>query len=265
MKFVNDAGAVAKKSYSFWSLVIGLILLVGPEVYFRATGYDYNPFFFGYASLGFLAFGLIGRLIEQPGGALRSWVRIVAVTIVILLLSLVAASAAGSWRGEAAAAPPEVSSESAALDLMMPLLLRLEGVENRAYQDVVGVWTICAGITRNVYPGEFRSDEQCAEDTRSEAVKYLRGWRGYLTPETVAARLPDYRYAAFGLFSYNIGTTAAGKSTATRRLNSGDVVGACEAMTWWNKAGGRVWRGLVKRRRCEADLCLDGSVASCPA
>nr|WP_231119180.1 glycoside hydrolase family protein [Rhodovulum sp. MB263] len=40
----------------------------------------------------------------------------------------------------------------------------------------------------------------------------------------------------------------AGRSTATRRLSEGDVPGACEALTWWNKAGGRVVAGLRNRR-----------------
>ncbi|ARC87161.1 hypothetical protein B5V46_00185 [Rhodovulum sp. MB263] len=46
----------------------------------------------------------------------------------------------------------------------------------------------------------------------------------------------------------NVGVAGAGRSTATRRLSEGDVPGACEALTWWNKAGGRVVAGLRNRR-----------------
>ena len=53
-----------------------------------------------------------------------------------------------------------------------------------------------------------------------------------------------------------VGVRAAGRSTATRRLNAGDVTGACKAITWWNKAGGRVIRGLVNRRTEDQTMCL---------
>jgi GH24 family phage-related lysozyme (muramidase) len=56
----------------------------------------------------------------------------------------------------------------------------------------------------------------------------------------------------------NVGIAGAGKSTATRRLNAGDIAGGCQALTWWNKAGGRVVRGLVNRRAEEFALCMDG-------
>jgi GH24 family phage-related lysozyme (muramidase) len=41
-------------------------------------------------------------------------------------------------------------------------------------------------------------------------------------------------------------------------LNEQRIAAACEALTWWNKAGGRVYRGLVDRRAEERDLCLEG-------
>jgi len=47
------------------------------------------------------------------------------------------------------------------------------------------------------------------------------------------------------------------RSTALRRFNSGDIEGAAEALQWFNKAGGRVLTGLVRRRAAEADLMLE--------
>ena len=49
-----------------------------------------------------------------------------------------------------------------------------------------------------------------------------------------------------------------GDSTATRRLNAGNIIGGCTALTWWNKAGQRVVRGLALRRGEERDLCMMG-------
>ncbi len=43
-----------------------------------------------------------------------------------------------------------------------------------------------------------------------------------------------------------------------RRLNAGDIRGACDALLAWNKAGGRVVQGLTNRRQDERRLCLEG-------
>ena len=61
-------------------------------------------------------------------------------------------------------------------------------------------------------------------------------------------------------FVYNVGIEAYRRSTARRRLNRGDRLGAAEALTWWNKAtvGGvlRPVTGLTRRRAAERALFL---------
>ena len=47
-------------------------------------------------------------------------------------------------------------------------------------------------------------------------------------------------------------------SWSTRRLNAGDIAGGCTSLTWWNKAGARVIRGLVNRRADEYQMCMEG-------
>ena len=56
--------------------------------------------------------------------------------------------------------------------------------------------------------------------------------------------------------AYNIGPGAFVTSTALRRFNEGDKAGAVEALKWFNKAGGKKLRGLVRRREAEAQLFL---------
>jgi lysozyme len=36
-----------------------------------------------------------------------------------------------------------------------------EGRENKAYRDIVGVWTICDGETKGVKPGMVKTDAEC--------------------------------------------------------------------------------------------------------
>lgn len=140
----------------------------------------------------------------------------------------------------------------------VPLIAKWEGLRLTAYQDIVGVWTVCYGETKGVRPGDTYTKAQCDEMLRREIRAYRSDLHDYFTAETKARRLTAHRDAAFTSVAYNAGPGAIGKSTATRRLNAGEIEGACNALTWWNKAGGRVIRGLVNRRAEEQALCLEG-------
>ena len=96
---------------------------------------------------------------------------------------------------------------------------------------------------------------ECTRLLREEVAEYRCGWIAYVIPEA-HKYLHSRREAAYTSLAYNAGVSAIGRSTATRRLNSGNVVGGCHALGWWNKAGGRVVRGLVNRRKDEIALCL---------
>ena len=131
-------------------------------------------------------------------------------------------------------------------------------MRNHAYLDLVGVPTICFGHTKGVRLGDHMTDAQCAALLRSEVLEYREGLHGYFSADTKAQRLPAARDAAYTSLAYNVGIRGAGRSTATRRLNAGNVAGGCQALTWWNKAGGRVVRGLVRRRADEYRHCMIG-------
>jgi len=68
--------------------------------------------------------------------------------------------------------------------------------------------------------------------------------------------LGEYQRAALYSFTYNVGTNAFSKSTLLKRLNAGDVDGACEELRRWIYAGGQKWRGLMNRRDMERTMCL---------
>lgn len=149
--------------------------------------------------------------------------------------------------------------------LVVPLLEEVEGLpcdgdRCAAYLDRIAVPpvpTICSGITEGVRMGDVRTRAQCRADLRREAQRYWQGFRNSLT-ETGYLALTVTIDAPFTSLTYNIGIAAAAGSTAIRRLNAGDVRGACEALTWWNRAGQRVVRGLVNRRAREYRICMTG-------
>lgn len=70
--------------------------------------------------------------------------------------------------------------------------------------------------------------------------------------------MPLSRQVAFLDGSYNLGPKTICRSSMVRRLNSGDVHGACNAFLLYDRANGRVIRGLERRREAERDLCLKG-------
>ncbi|NRB18312.1 MAG: lysozyme [Rhodobacteraceae bacterium] len=150
------------------------------------------------------------------------------------------------------------SGVAAFLAVALPLIGTWEGQRNHAYLDMVGVPTICFGHTKGVQLGDYLSDTQCADLLEAEALEYREGLHSYYSAATKLHRLPPERDAAYVSLAYNVGVRGAGRSTATRRLNAGDIAGGCQALTWWNKAGGRVVRGLVRRRSDEYRLCMIG-------
>ena len=157
--------------------------------------------------------------------------------------------------------PQTGTDEARTMVVAVPLVARWEGLSLEAYLDRIAsppVWTICYGETEGVRRDEVRTREECEAGLRRGLVRYRNGLHQYFEAETRARRLTPERDAAFVSLAWNVGIAGAGGSTATRRLNAGDIRGACEALTWWNRAGGRVVRGLVNRRADEHRLCLQG-------
>lgn len=68
------------------------------------------------------------------------------------------------------------------------------------------------------------------------------------------AQLTQNQFDALVSFAYNIGIGGFTGSTALRRLNAGDYIGARSAMAAWNKSGGKVVQGLINRRAAEMKL-----------
>jgi len=60
--------------------------------------------------------------------------------------------------------------------------------------------------------------------------------------------------AALSSFVYNFGSGAFRASTLRRKINAGDFDDVPYQMSRWNKAGGRVLRGLTRRRAAEVEL-----------
>jgi lysozyme len=132
----------------------------------------------------------------------------------------------------------------------LALTAQFEGCSLSAYQDQVGVWTIGYGHTGpDVKPGLTITGAQAqallAQDvSRAEAC----------VNNVVAVKLTQEEFDALVDFVYNLGAGAFRGSTMLRDLNAGDFLGAASQFDRWDRAGGAVVAGLLRRRQAEAEL-----------
>lgn len=66
----------------------------------------------------------------------------------------------------------------------------------------------------------------------------------------------DNQFAALTSFAYNCGAANLRKSTLLRLVNAGNFAAAAAEFGKWNKAGGKILRGLTRRRAAEMELFL---------
>lgn len=148
-----------------------------------------------------------------------------------------------------AAAPPEPG----ALQLALALIRRFEGCRLRAYQDLVGVWTIGWGETLGVAPGMVWSQRQADAELERRVAQFLLG----VFKRCPALYLePPPRAAACVSLAYNIGLGAFGASSVCRKTMAQELAAAADSFLLWNKAGGRRVAGLARRREAERALFL---------
>ena len=144
---------------------------------------------------------------------------------------------------------------SAALALSLAFTGAWEGTRYTAYLDTGGVPTICTGSTRGVKMGDRATKAECDAMFTADLIRHEAGMLACMkNPDA----LSDKTYVAVLDWTYNVGIGAACKSTLMRKLNAGDVAGACREMSRWVRDNGRIIRGLVNRRASSRALCLEG-------
>ena len=110
-------------------------------------------------------------------------------------------------------------------------------------------WTIGWGATGSgIGPGTVWTQQRCDARLESDVARHARDVAFALgdAPTTQA------QFDALVSFHYNTGAIA--RSTLLRRHLAGDYRAAAEEFARWNRAGGRVLKGLVRRRAAEARL-----------
>lgn len=148
----------------------------------------------------------------------------------------------------------------------LDLIAEVEGLMLKPYKDVAGLWTIGVGhlltkdelSTGTVNGYAWRngiSHSQALDILSVDAEIAERAVNRY-----VEVPLSQHQFDALVSFVFNVGSGAFKKSTLLRKLNAGDYQSVPSEMKRWNKAGGKVVKGLINRRNKEIKLWLSNDV-----
>jgi lysozyme len=143
-----------------------------------------------------------------------------------------------------------------ALAHAVALIKEFEGCHLDAYPDpgtggdpwTIGWGSTGPGIRKGVKWTQAQADERLAQDVD----RFLTGVFAAINKATVTPSPAEL--GAMTSLAYNIGLRAFEQSTLLRLYNAGNRAGAAAQFLRWNRAGGKVMRGLTRRREAEKAL-----------
>ena len=143
-------------------------------------------------------------------------------------------------------------------DAGVALIQQFEGCKLKAYQDVVGIWTIGYGHTgAEVHAGQQITQEEADTLLRQDLTKFEE-----CVDDNCNTILDQNEFDALVCFSYNVGCGSFKNSTLLKLIHEGKKDEAAEQFLRWNKAGGKEVAGLTRRREAERALFLKSEVQS---
>jgi len=137
----------------------------------------------------------------------------------------------------------------------LKMLAHHEGVRQKPYKCPAGLWTV--GVGHLIGDGKTLPDswnktftlDEVYDILAKDVVRFERGVNKYIT-----VPLRQNEFDAIISFSFNLGLGVLQRSTLRQALNRGDKEGAIASLLKYNKAGGKVLKGLDNRRKDEAAL-----------
>ena len=144
------------------------------------------------------------------------------------------------------------------------LICEFEGFFSKPYLCPANVPTIGYGTT--IYPDGKKvslTDPPISKDEAKEFLAHdLKKEEDNLNKfiNDFGLTLNENQFSALISFAYNLGfgKISSPSSTVNRGLRSGDHALTCHGMSLYNRAAGKVMRGLERRRKAEIDLYNKG-------
>jgi lysozyme len=137
----------------------------------------------------------------------------------------------------------------------LDLIKRYEGLKLKPYRCPAGLWTVGYGhligdgaILPDSWNRIFKIEEVNALLVK-DVYRFERGVERY-----ISAKLTQGMFDALVSFSFNLGLGTLQRSSLRQKINRGDYEAAVKSLLKYNKAGGKVLKGLDNRRKDEAAL-----------
>lgn len=147
-----------------------------------------------------------------------------------------------------------MSTLDTAMEKALVIIKAFEGCRLKAYKCPAGVWTIGYGETLGVKEGDVWTQQKAEEEIRKR-VAWFMGLTLKKCPQLLEESAS--KVAACTSLAYNIGTGAFGASSVCRLTRRKEYQRAADSFLLWNKAGGRVLKGLTLRRQAERRMYLE--------
>ena len=135
------------------------------------------------------------------------------------------------------------------------MLAHHEGVRRKPYRCPAGLWTI--GVGHLIGDGRSLPDswnrtftlEEVYDLLAKDVAKFERG-----VSKLIPVQLSQNEFDALVSFSFNLGLGTLQRSTIRQALIRGDKIAAMQSLRKYNKAGGKILKGLDNRRKDEEAL-----------
>ena len=135
------------------------------------------------------------------------------------------------------------------------MLVHHEGLRFKPYKCPAGLWTIGVGHLigdGKTLPPEYNrtfTKDECYAILAKDVERFERGVTRF-----IPVKLSQGEFDALVSFSFNLGLGTLQRSTLRQALLRGDKISAVQSLLKYNKAGGKVLKGLDNRRKDEAAL-----------
>lgn len=129
------------------------------------------------------------------------------------------------------------------------LIKSFEGCELSAYRCSANVPTIGYGHTAGVSDGDTCTLEEAEEMLTEDLVEFENYVKKYVETD-----LEQNQFDSLVAWVYNLGPKNLSESTLLKELNAGNLEEVPRQMKRWNRAGGQVLDGLIRRREAESRL-----------
>jgi lysozyme len=135
------------------------------------------------------------------------------------------------------------------------LLKKFEGCVLKAYKCPAGVWTIGFGNTFYEDGTKVKEGDVITQQRADELAKFIVEQFATSIRAMIKQPLSENQFSACVSLAYNIGTGGFKKSSVLRKLNANPTDPTiADSFRLWNKGGGVILKGLVRRREAEIAL-----------